>query len=125
LQGAFYALTGIWPVLHIESFLRVTGPKHDLWLVQTFGLVLFGVGAILIHAGLRKRVEASLAALGLVLAVTLLAVDVMFVLRGAISTVYLADAAVELAIACGWLSAWLMVDLSARTPRTAAKPRRA
>ena len=31
IQGVYYALTGIWPVVHIGSFMKVTGPKRDLW----------------------------------------------------------------------------------------------
>jgi hypothetical protein len=119
LQGGFYALTGIWPVLHIESFLRVTGPKHDLWLVEAFGLVLFTVGAVLIHAAWRRQVEPSLAMLGLALALTLLAVDVMFVMREVISPVYLADGLAELAIACSWVSAYLLESRAERSQRGA------
>ena len=34
-QGAFYALTGIWSIVDIESFERVAGPKTDHWQVKT------------------------------------------------------------------------------------------
>ena len=30
VQGIFYFLTGIWPLLSMETFLKVTGPKTDL-----------------------------------------------------------------------------------------------
>lgn len=30
VQGTFYLATGIWPLVHIESFVAVTGPKTDL-----------------------------------------------------------------------------------------------
>jgi hypothetical protein len=110
LQGAFYLATGVWPVLHLESFMAVTGPKHDLWLVQSFGLVLFSVGGVLLHAAWRRCVDAGLAWVGLVLAVTLLGIDILFVTRGDISRVYLLDGAAELMLAL----AWIVARLSAR-----------
>jgi hypothetical protein len=29
-HGGFYLLTGVWPLVHMPSFLAVTGPKTDL-----------------------------------------------------------------------------------------------
>lgn len=40
VQGAYYIVTGMWPLLHIDSFQVVTGPKDNLWLVKTVGLFL-------------------------------------------------------------------------------------
>lgn len=37
IHAAYFVLTGLWPILNIRSFLRVTGPKSDLWLVKTWG----------------------------------------------------------------------------------------
>jgi len=31
-QGVYFAATGVWPLLDIESFERVTGPKVDKWM---------------------------------------------------------------------------------------------
>lgn len=44
LQGLFYLATGVWPLIHIDSFLAVTGSKTDLWLVYTVGLLVSVVG---------------------------------------------------------------------------------
>jgi hypothetical protein len=30
LQGAYFLVTGVWPLVHMPSFLAVTGPKTDL-----------------------------------------------------------------------------------------------
>ncbi|MGV3484401.1 MAG: hypothetical protein ACO1RT_08285 [Planctomycetaceae bacterium] len=53
LHGAFYFLTGIWPIISIDTFQRVTGPKTDLWLVRTIGAVLAVIGLALGVAGYR------------------------------------------------------------------------
>jgi hypothetical protein len=39
-QGVYYVATGIWPLLDIESFERITGPKADRWLVKTVGALV-------------------------------------------------------------------------------------
>jgi hypothetical protein len=45
VQGWFYVLTGLWAIVDIGSFQAVTGPKTDLWLVKTVGVL---VGVIII-----------------------------------------------------------------------------
>ncbi|HEY8459163.1 MAG TPA: hypothetical protein VIM99_02215 [Blastocatellia bacterium] len=34
-QGAFYPAIGVWQLLSMRAFERVTGPKTDKWLVKT------------------------------------------------------------------------------------------
>src|SRR2546423_10717472 len=46
-HALYYAATGIWPLLDIESFERITGPKVDRWLVKTIGALVTAVGASL------------------------------------------------------------------------------
>lgn len=36
-MGWYYLMTGIWPLLHIRSFVWMTGPKTDRWLVKAVG----------------------------------------------------------------------------------------
>lgn len=55
VQGGFYVVTGVWPLLHLPSFLAVTGPKTDLWLVQTVGGLVAVFGLMLVVAGGRRR----------------------------------------------------------------------
>jgi hypothetical protein len=33
-QAMFYVITGLWPLVSLGSFERVTGPKTDDWLVH-------------------------------------------------------------------------------------------
>jgi len=42
---------GIWSLVSIGSFQKVTGPKTDVWLVKTVGVLVIGVGAALGLAG--------------------------------------------------------------------------
>jgi hypothetical protein len=102
LQGLFYLATGLWPLVHIQSFLQVTGPKTDVWLVKTLGVLISVIGGVLSIAGAQRSVRGELALLGIGSAAGLTAIDVIYVARGRISRVYLLDAVAELAIIIGW-----------------------
>jgi len=101
-QGAFYFTTGVWPLLHLTSFLAVTGPKTDLWLVQTVGALLAVFGAALVLAARRDRLTPEWRLLAAAFALVLATVDIVFVARGTISPIYLADAAIEIPLAIAW-----------------------
>src|SRR3954470_3170999 len=47
VQGLYFTLTGIWPILHLRSFEAITGRKRDRWLVKTVGGLIAVVGASL------------------------------------------------------------------------------
>ncbi|MCC9168544.1 hypothetical protein [Pontibacter harenae] len=60
LQGFYWVITGVWPLVHMPSFLMVTGPKTDLWLVVTVSLLLVLIGLVLVVAGFRKHVTSEI-----------------------------------------------------------------
>jgi energy-converting hydrogenase Eha subunit E len=97
-QGAYYLLTGLWPLVHMASFEAVTGPKTDDWLVRMVGLLAATIGAALVTAARQWRgtLETIVLAVGSAMAFT--AVDVWYVLQGQISRIYLADATVEIGL---------------------------
>jgi hypothetical protein len=100
-QGLYYVATGTWPLLHMRSFERVTGPKNDKWLVKTVGLLVATIGVAL-WAGSRARVPPAIRILGGLSALALAGVDVNYSARGRISPIYLLDAGAELVLALGW-----------------------
>jgi hypothetical protein len=102
-QGVFYIASGVWPLIDIDSFQAVTGPKVDLWLVRTVGVLVSVIGAVLLTAAHRKRIGPDVTLLAIGSALGLAAIDTVYALLGVISPVYLADAVVELALVAGWL----------------------
>lgn len=102
-HGAFYFVSGLWPLVHIESFLFVTGPKFDIWLVQTVGLMIIATGLVLMMAYRLKELNRSVASLAVLNALFLAGVDIHFAAINRISSVYLLDAAVEIALVMTWL----------------------
>lgn len=103
VQGLYFLVTGIWPILEIDSFMKVTGPKTDLWLVKTVGVALAAVGAALAVAGFQGELTPATVTLALASALGLGGVESWYVARRVISPVYLADALVELALVVWWL----------------------
>src|SRR5688500_5252805 len=87
VQGGFDVVTGLWPIVHLRSFERVTGPKLEGWLVKTVGALISVVGGTLVSAGLRGRVtpEVRLLAVGSAAALTL--VDLIYTAKRRIAPV--------------------------------------
>lgn len=96
VQGSYYVATGLWPIVHMASFERVTGRKTDRWLVRTVGALATAIGSGLLLAGRRGYVPPELRTVSQLAAAGFVAIDVPTVLRRRIPPVYLADAAVEL-----------------------------
>ena len=104
-QGLYYALTGLWPLVHMETFQLVTGPKSEHWLVKTVGVLVTVIGAVLALAGRRRTVGPEVTLLATGSAAGLAAIDVIYVARRRIAPVYLLDAVAEVALIAGWLIA--------------------
>lgn len=97
-QAGYYVVTGLWPILHMESFEAITGPKVDDWLVKMVGLLAATIGVALGVAVRNHRWNAEVRALAILSALSFAAIDLRYALSGRISPIYLADAVVELGI---------------------------
>lgn len=106
LQGVFYLLTGVWPLVSMGTFVAVTGPKVDLWLVVTVGVLVAVIGAVLLLGAWRNRIGPELVLLAVGSAGGLAAVDLVYALGDRIWDIYLLDAVVEILLALLWLLAW-------------------
>ncbi|MEU1851494.1 hypothetical protein ABZ499_20005 [Streptomyces sp. NPDC019990] len=102
-HGAFNIAGGLWPLLHLRSFEWVFGPKTDVWLQMTTGGLLASAGVAQLAAAGDAQGPAHARRIGLGTALTLLAVDLVYVPKGRIRPTYLLDAAMQ----TGWIAAWL------------------
>ncbi|MEX2138130.1 MAG: hypothetical protein WD894_02630 [Pirellulales bacterium] len=102
VQSAYFLLTGLWPLVHLESFLVVTGPKADIWLVETVGVLVAAIGAGLGLSAVRGRVTAEVIIVALASTLGLAIIDSIYVARGRIHAIYLLDVAVEAVLIAGW-----------------------
>jgi hypothetical protein len=119
LQGLYYLATGVWPLVSIETFQLVTGPKTDNmptglevdhWLVMTVGVLVTAIGLTLLVAAWRRTYPGEVGFLAVASAAGLAGIDVLYVNRHVIPPIYLADAATEVALILGW--AWILVRQS-------------
>jgi hypothetical protein len=108
-QGFYYLVTGAWPLVSMENFELVTGPKIEHWLVHTVSLLVLGIGASLLVAARSAQVGASVSVLALCVATAFASIDLYYAGIGRISPVYLLDAAVELGFVL-----WLVIALARR-----------
>ena len=102
VQGGYFLVTGIWPLVSIGTFQMVTGPKRDLWLVKTAGVLIAAIGAALLLAGARGELTPATALLAVGSAAGLAVIDVVYVSKGVIAPVYLLDAVAEAALIIWW-----------------------
>ena len=93
VQGIYYLATGIWPIISISTFMAVTGPKTDVWLVKMVGLLTCSIGVTILCS--LKSISVTTLILAVGAAFSYLAIDVYYFVNGTVSKVYLADAAVE------------------------------
>ena len=105
LQGIYWFITGVWPFLHLRSFVWVTGPKEDYWLLYTVSVLITVIGGVLLAAGIRKKVTQEIKWLGIAGAAGLAGIDVYYALSDVIWDVYLLDAVGELILIGLWLLA--------------------
>jgi hypothetical protein len=106
IQGLFYLITGVWPLVDIVSFQLVTGPKTDLWLVRTVGVLVTVIGVVLLAAARHRRVSVEIVTLAVGSALGLAAIDLIYALSGRISAIYLVDAVAEIGLSLLWAIAW-------------------
>jgi hypothetical protein len=86
----------------MESFLAVTGPKTDLWLVRTVGMLIAVIGFALLVAAFRRNTGTEVRTLAIGSAGGLAAIDVIYVTLGVIPPIYLLDAVMEGVLLSGW-----------------------
>ncbi|MEX0608853.1 MAG: hypothetical protein WD016_10895 [Balneolaceae bacterium] len=109
-QGIYYLITGIWPLIDMYSFIAVTGPKTDLWLVRTVAMLIFFIGGGILAAGIRRQINLPIIIIAAGSAFGLILVDVSYVWLGIISLVYLLDAVAETLIFILWIVLILKKD---------------
>lgn len=105
-HAAYYLTTGVWPLLSMRSFMAITGPKTDRWLVNTAGLLIATLGATLGMAGRRGTTAPEIPLLAIGGAASLAAIDVTYASRRRISPIYLLDAVAEAGLIALWATTW-------------------
>lgn len=102
VQGAYFLVTGVWPLVSIGTFQEVTGRKTDIWLVKTVGVVLAAIGAALVIAGVHEDFTPAIILLAVGSALVLACIDIVYVMKRVIAPVYLGDAVIQTVLIAWW-----------------------
>jgi len=103
VQAMFYVVSGLWSIVSIDSFMRVTGRKRDVWLVKTVGVLTVVLGVALGLGGCRGRPSREVSFLAVGSAAGFAVIDNIYVFKGTISRVYLIDACLQTAFIVAFL----------------------
>jgi hypothetical protein len=120
-QAAYYVATGAWSIAHRPSFERVTGEKHDYWLVRTVGGLAIAIGLPLAAAAARDRREPEIVVLAAGSAMAFLAADLQA--ARAASPVYLGDAALHVLLLALWMQRSKRMQKGRRARQARARDR--
>jgi hypothetical protein len=116
LQGVYYFLTGMWPIVHVQSFKWVTGEKTDNlptrldadhWLLMTVSALIVAISITILTAAWRQTRSLEIAILAVAAAAGLTTIDVVYTTRGVILPIYLLDAVIEISLIVAWLAVLL------------------
>jgi hypothetical protein len=102
IQAVYIFLTALWPLVDIDSFIRVTGPKEDIWLVKTVAALLLSVSSAMFYSLTKKQVTGLVIILAVTNAVAFLCIDFWYSSVGRISSVYMLDGFVQLSFLFAW-----------------------
>lgn len=111
VQGIYFLVTGLWPLVSIATFQQATGKKTDHlvtgregdhWLVNTVAALIIAIALVLLLAAWRRRIPLEVVALGCTSSLALMTIDVVYVVRRTIPPVYLIDAVAEVVLLGLW-----------------------
>lgn len=98
-QALLYIAGGLWPLVHMRSFEKVTGRKEDKWLVKTVGLLTASIGVVLLKA----ENTTDTRRLGKLSAISFGVIDFYYTAKGRIKKIYAADGIVQALLLVAWL----------------------
>jgi hypothetical protein len=102
VQGLYTLLTALWPLVDIESFMWVTGPKTDIWLVKTVGTCLTAIALTLLSYLFIHTHPLPAIVLGSCTAIGMATIDFYYSFTDRISAIYLLDGLVEVLFVFVW-----------------------
>lgn len=103
IQATYILVTAVWPIIDIESFMAITGPKRDVWLVKTVGALLIPVACTMYYHLFIRSDHRPVIVLATLTSLAFVVIDFYYALNDVISNVYLLDGLIELIFLIGWL----------------------
>lgn len=102
-QGAYYALTGLWPIVHFRSFGRALALPVHPFQAHILGAVLVVIAAVLVEHARKEPPGQIIALLGLAVASAIALVELIWLPQLQVLTWLWVDLGVQLALAVALL----------------------
>jgi len=102
IQLLYFLITAVWPFVHLESFLRATGPKTDIWLLKTVSVLLLPYCFLLLYLAIASKRSVIAIITVILCGLGLMSIDVWYYLHKVISAVYLIDGFMQLLFVIFW-----------------------
>jgi len=120
VQGLYYLITGVWPVLGIEPFTAAAGPGQGIGLAPLSAALTCVIGLSLVVAATGAQVALPTWVLSLGSTVVLASLNLLFTVTGDLPARYLLEAALEFLLLALLLRSLLAPSASGRllTPIT-------
>src|SRR5687768_3239458 len=112
IQGIYTLITAVWPLLHIESFVKVTGPKTDIWPVKTVAVLLVAISVCFISNIFIKTNKLPVILLALTSCIGLICIDFYYTSNDVISWVYMLDGILQIIFMVAWI--YILIPLGAQ-----------
>jgi hypothetical protein len=102
IQSGYYLLTALWAIIDINSFITVTGPKTDIWLVKTTAAMIITISLTLGSYLFMQGNKFPAIILGSISAFSFVIIDFYYVAENIISNIYVLDGIFESILLIGW-----------------------
>ncbi|MGI8600886.1 MAG: hypothetical protein ACR2KB_16650 [Chitinophagaceae bacterium] len=103
IQGTYTALTALWALVDIDSFMKITGPKTDIWLVKTVAVILLAIGLTFLTHAFLPKINLTAIVLALSTSLGLAIIDFYYVSEGIISHIYGVDGILQVGFIIIWI----------------------
>ena len=108
VQGIYWLVTGVWGLVDIESFMKVTGPKTDVWLVKTVSVLIVVISLSLLSSVRGRGDKMPVILLAITSCIGLAGIDFYYALNNVISKVYLLDGVAQVVLIITWSTVLLI-----------------
>ena len=106
IQGVYLLIIALWPLLHLSSFLTITGIESDSWMLRTTGVYVLAVSFCLLLSYYLRKYSWPVTIMAIMTAVGCLYMDGYYYYRHdqLPLTVYIVDFVVQLAFVICWIA---------------------
>jgi hypothetical protein len=102
IQGIYILLTAVWPLIDMESFLKISGPKTDIWLVKTVAVLLIPIAILFISTIFFSSHPLPVLLVGIATSAGLASIELYYTANHTIKWVYAVDGILQICFFLLW-----------------------